>query len=180
MRPEEIYTAHKDGVFRICRRYTHCDHDAEDLLQETFIKVFRSIDSYDGTSQMFTWIYRIATNNCLDYLRSKKGKDALSIDYIEEIPCKNVGREDTDRNLTLQKILKTFNKESRELLFLFYIEGLNHGEIADIMGVSRVAITRRIKRLEAKFPDLAAIMIVCSFFSRSEVTSLLLGSSNDK
>jgi RNA polymerase sigma factor (sigma-70 family) len=179
MKPEEIFAEHKNGVFRICRRYTNCDQDAEDLLQETFIKVFRSIDSYDGTSKMFTWVYRIATNHCLDYIRAKKRKDTLSIDYIEEIPCKNIGREDSDRLMTLEKILKTFNKESRELLFLFYIEGLNHAEIADIMGVSRVAITRRLKRLEGRFPELAAIMIVCSLFYSGEVTSLLIGSSND-
>ncbi len=160
MTPDEMYKKYKDSVFRVCRRYATNDLDAEDMLQESFIKIFRAYEGFDHKAKVFTWIYRIAVNTCLDQIRAAKRNKAESIDYLEEIPCKNTKRDITDIHLTLNKLLKSFSKENREMLFYYYAEGLKHDEIADIMGVSRVAISKRFKKLESRFKHLSSLMLI--------------------
>ncbi len=160
MTPDEIYKKYKDSVFRVCRRYATNDLDAEDMLQEAFIKIFRAYDDFEKKAKIFTWIYRIATNTCIDQIRSAKRNKADSIDYLEEIPCKNTKQDVTEIHLTLNKLMKSFSKENREILFYYHIEGLKHDEIAEIMGVTRVAITKRFKKLESKFKHLSSLMLI--------------------
>jgi len=147
-----LYTQYQDYVTRICFRYVKNREDAEDLAQEVFIKAMNRIGSFQGDSQLSTWLYRVAANHCLDYLRWKKRQGVLHEECHAE--AWNDSGDDVyeckaDRRLA-DLVLEKSDPEDRQLLFLHFEAGLTHGEIAEIEGVSRVAITKRLAKAQAR------------------------------
>ena len=117
------------------------DHDdADDLTQETFIKVWKALDNFKGDSQLFTWIYRIATNECLNHLAKKKRRFFLPInDITEELSNKiddsNLISGD-EIQLKLQKALLTLPDKQRLVFNMKYYDEMKYEEISEITGTS--------------------------------------------
>ena len=117
------------------------DHDdADDLTQDTFIKVWKALDNFKGDSQLFTWIYRIATNECLNHLAKKKRRFFLPINDISEelsnkIDDSNLISGD-EIQLKLQKALLTLPDKQRLVFNMKYYDEMKYEEIADITGTS--------------------------------------------
>ena len=117
------------------------DHeDANDLTQDTFIKVWKGLENFKGDSQLFTWLYRIATNECLNHLAKKKRRFFLPInDITEELSNK---LEDTNMvsgdeiQLKLQKALLTLPDKQRLVFNMKYYDELKYDDIAEITGTS--------------------------------------------
>ncbi|PWK26493.1 RNA polymerase sigma-70 factor (ECF subfamily) [Arcicella aurantiaca] len=117
------------------------DHDdADDLTQETFIKAWKGLENFKGESQLFTWLYRIATNECLNHLAKKKRRFFLPInDITEELSNK---LEDSDMisgdeiQLKLQKALLTLPDKQRLVFNMKYYDEMKYEEIAEITGTS--------------------------------------------
>lgn len=117
------------------------DHDdANDLTQDTFIKAWKGLENFKGDSQLFTWLYRIATNECLNHLSKKKRRFFLPInDITEELSNK---LEDSDLvsgdeiQLKLQKALLTLPDKQRLVFNMKYYDELKYEEIAEITGTS--------------------------------------------
>lgn len=117
------------------------DHDdANDLTQDTFIKAWKGLENFKGDSQLFTWLYRIATNECLNFLAKKKRRFFLPInDITEELSNK---LEDSDLisgdeiQLKLQKALLTLPDKQRLVFNMKYYDELKYEEIAEITGTS--------------------------------------------
>ena len=117
------------------------DHDdADDLTQDTFIKVWKALDNFKGDSQLFTWIYRIATNECLNHLAKKKRRFFLPINDISEelsnkIDDSNLISGD-EIQLKLQKALLILPDKQRLVFNMKYYDEMKYEEIADITGTS--------------------------------------------
>ena len=117
------------------------DHDdADDLTQDTFIKVWKALDNFKGDSQLFTWIYRIATNEYLNHLAKKKRRFFLPINDISEelsnkIDDSNLISGD-EIQLKLQKALLTLPDKQRLVFNMKYYDEMKYEEIADITGTS--------------------------------------------
>jgi RNA polymerase sigma factor (sigma-70 family) len=117
------------------------DHDdADDLTQETFIKIWKALDNFKGDSQLFTWIYRIATNECLNHLAKKKRRFFLPInDITEELSNKiddsNLISGD-EIQLKLQKALLTLPDKQRLVFNMKYYDEMKYEEISEITGTS--------------------------------------------
>src|SRR6478752_294139 len=100
-----LVRAYQQRVYWLVRKMVIDHDDADDLTQEIFIKVHRSIDNFRGDSQLFTWIYRIATNECLSYLSKKKKRFFLPIEDVGQQPVPkldtppHVPGDDIQRNL---------------------------------------------------------------------------------
>lgn len=117
------------------------DHDdADDLTQETFIKAWKGLENFKGESQLFTWLYRIATNESLNHLAKKKRRFFLPInDITEELSNK---LEDSDMisgdeiQLKLQKALLTLPDKQRLVFNMKYYDEMKYEEIAEITGTS--------------------------------------------
>lgn len=117
------------------------DHDdANDLTQDTFIKAWKGLENFKGDSQLFTWLYRIATNECLNHLAKKKRRFFLPInDITEELSNK---LEDSDMisgdeiQLKLQKALLTLPDKQRLVFNMKYYDELKYEDIAEITGTS--------------------------------------------
>lgn len=122
------------------------DHDdANDLTQEVFIKVWEGLDTFKGNSQLYTWLYRIATNECLNFLAKKRRRFLLPIHDVEtellEKLEQNVAQPDggftgDEVALKLQKALLTLPEKQRLVFNMKYFDDLKYEDIAEITGTS--------------------------------------------
>jgi len=148
---EEIVTQHSARVYRLAYRLTGNMHDAEDLTHDVFIRVFRSLDSYQpGTFE--GWLHRITTNAFLDKMRRKQRIrfDALSDDAAARLPTLEVGPEqsytDTHFDDDVQRALDALSADFRAVVVLCDIEGLSYEEIATTLGIKLGTVRSRIHR----------------------------------
>jgi RNA polymerase sigma factor (sigma-70 family) len=148
---EDVVTQHSARVYRLAYRLTGNSHDAEDLTQEVFVRVFRSLSSY--TPGAFEgWLHRITTNLFLDHVRRKARIrfDGLPDDAAERLP----GREPTPPEAfdathlddDVQRALDALLPEFRAAVVLADIEGLSYEEISQTLGVKLGTVRSRIHR----------------------------------
>lgn len=148
---EEIVSTHSGRVYRLAYRLTGNQHDAEDLTQEVFVRVFRSLSTYTpGTFE--GWLHRITTNLFLDMVRRKQRIrfDALGDDAAERLPSKEPTPQqifhDAHFDADVQQALDTLAPEFRAAVVLCDIEGLSYEEIAATLGVKLGTVRSRIHR----------------------------------
>ena len=84
---------YKERLYWHIRRFTCSHEDADDLLQETFIKIWGALDSFKGASSLFTWVYKIATNEALNFLRKKKVRSILQMESLENVLWKKIDED---------------------------------------------------------------------------------------
>jgi RNA polymerase sigma-70 factor (ECF subfamily) len=148
---EEVVEEHSARVYRLAYRLTGNVHDAEDLTQEVFVRVFRSLSSYTpGTFE--GWLHRITTNLFLDQAR-RKAKirfDALAEDADQRLPGRVASPDsqvaDAMLDADVEAALADLPPEFRAAVVLCDIEGLSYDEIADVLGVKLGTVRSRIHR----------------------------------
>lgn len=145
-----LVAEHADSVYRLAFRLSGNPHDAEDLTQETFMRVFRSLKSYQpGTFQ--GWLHRITTNLFLDMVRhrAKIRMEALPEDY-ERVPGTDMTPEQaysvSNLDPALQKALDELGPDFRVAVVLCDVVGMSYEEIADTLGVKMGTVRSRIHR----------------------------------
>lgn len=148
---EEIYRESAGRIFRICLRYMKDRDDALEMVQETFIKVKLGLPEFRGLSSPITWIHRIAVNQCLSRLARQKRERVGMGRYFEEerVPERLENGGAAGDRMDAETLLKHADPVTRRILYLYFVQGLTHTEIARILGISRVAVTRRITRFKA-------------------------------
>ena len=131
--------------------------EIQDITQEVFIRVYRSIDKFEFDASFFSWIYRITVNLCIDELRRKKIKRALSLDFLTEgtLEKEKKSKEqrlasdgmlnDEKREIVLGALQK-ISQEHRQVIILREYEELSYAEIAAYLGISIQAVKSRIFR----------------------------------
>jgi RNA polymerase sigma factor (sigma-70 family) len=148
---DEVVAQHSARVYRLAYRLTGNPHDAEDLTQEVFVRVFRSLSSYTpGTFE--GWLHRITTNLFLDQAR-RKAKirfDALADDAESRIPSRGVTPDTQVMNglfeADVESALAELPPDFRAAVVLCDIEGLSYEEIADVLGLKLGTVRSRIHR----------------------------------
>ncbi|OFS19882.1 MULTISPECIES: RNA polymerase sigma factor SigE [Corynebacterium] len=146
----DLVAEHADSVYRLAYRLSGNQHDAEDLTQETFMRVFRSLHNYQpGTFE--GWLHRITTNLFLDMVRhrAKIRMEALPEDY-DRVPGNDMTPEQayTVANLdpALQAALDSLSPEFRVVVVLCDVVGMSYDEIAETLGVKMGTVRSRIHR----------------------------------
>ena len=152
---EQVVREQSGRVYRLAYRLTGNQHDAEDLTQEVFVRVFRSLSSYSpGTFE--GWIHRIAVNLFLDGVRRKQRIrfDALADDASDRLPGSDVGPERAFEHANLdhdvQAALNELPPDFRAAVVLCDIEGLSYEEIGATLGVKLGTVRSRIHRGRAQ------------------------------
>jgi len=135
---EELYRRFGDRMKSIAWNHLGNAADAEDAVQDTFLKIHRAAATYSGEASFATWIYRILVNTCYDVLRKRRRRiDEAPIEDEEgvmiERPAPSV---DDAKRMTLRKLLDELPEQRRSVFSLFEIEGLSHAEIGEILGIS--------------------------------------------
>lgn len=148
-RLEELYRAYAPMVFRVCSRYVREREEAEDLLQEVFLKVDRGLPDFKGDSAVSTWIYRVAVNVCLDHLRLANRRAELLVAGLEEAVLVNLAAGDREiARIDLERILSQADPDLREFLSLTCLEGLSYAEAAEVTGCGIQAVTKAVSRFK--------------------------------
>jgi RNA polymerase sigma factor (sigma-70 family) len=158
---DEIVRAHSGRVYRLAYRLTGNQHDAEDLTQEVFVRVFRSLSTYTpGTFE--GWLHRITTNLFLDGARRRQRIrfEGLGDDVAQRIPS-NVSSpaqawDDTHLDGDIQAALQALPPDYRAAVVLCDIEGFSYEEIAATMGVKLGTVRSRIHRGRAQLREALA------------------------
>ncbi len=148
---EEVVTNHSAKVFRLAYRLTGNRYDAEDLTQEVFVRVFRSLENFKpGT--MDGWLHRITTNLFLDQARRKSRIrfDALADDAESRLPGKDPGPERifeyNNLDIDVQAALEALPPDFRAAVVLCDLEGLSYDEVAEALGIKLGTVRSRIHR----------------------------------
>ena len=153
---EILYRAFSAPVYSVCLRFTRVPAQAEDLLQETFIEVIRSIARFRGEAPVGIWIRRIAVSKALMFLRSAWHARGQSLDDDwEEITFEgrptSAGSHQQDQAMDLDAALGDLPPVSRAVVWLHDVEGYTHKEIAELMGktesFSKSQLSRAYQRL---------------------------------
>lgn len=158
---DQIYTEHRPLIHRYLSRLVGAN-DAEDLTQETFIRVGQGLSTFTNRSSLATWIYRIATNAATDRLRSKAYKQETATIYVAD-PDRCPGQPGADKPLTaednlvrkemnecIQAYISFLPENYRTVLVLSELEGLKSSEIAAILGLSLGTVKIRLHRAKEK------------------------------
>jgi RNA polymerase sigma-70 factor (ECF subfamily) len=138
---ERLYAMHGTRMKNLARNVLGSPIDAEDAVQETFLKVQRSIASFRGQSSFVTWTYRILINTCYDARRSRLRKKEVANDDSEETPRlepRAPGAHPTLR-MALERALEKLTRHQRDVFLLYEVEGFRHAEIAGMLEMTETA-----------------------------------------
>ncbi len=131
---------YQEKVYWVIRRMVIEHEVADDVAQETFVKVWKNIESFKGDSKLYTWIYRIATNEALNHLRKKKRRFFLPIGDVEHELRSSLDADvyytGDDIQLKLQKALLKLPEKQRLVFNMKYFEEMKFKDIAEVMEVS--------------------------------------------
>lgn len=138
---EEIYRTHAGKLFGVACRMVGNAADAEDLLQEIFLSAHRKLEGFRGDSALGTWLYRLATNHCLDYLRSRAARTSQVTDALDDdAGVFEAGRhglaEQTVTKMDLERAMARLPEGCRAAFVLHDVEGLEHQEVAEALGIA--------------------------------------------
>ncbi|WP_350288178.1 RNA polymerase sigma factor [uncultured Croceitalea sp.] len=137
---EVLVNTYKERLYWHVRRIVLNHDDADDVLQNTFIKVYRSIDGFKGESKLYSWLYRIATNEALTFLKQKSRKLGVT---SEELQTKLVANLEADVyfegeeiQLKLQEALATLPEKQKLVFNMKYYQEMKYEEISDVLETS--------------------------------------------
>jgi RNA polymerase sigma-70 factor (ECF subfamily) len=142
---ERLYAMHGAKTKNLARNVLGNTNDAEDAVQETFLKVQRSIASFRGQSSFVTWTYRILINNCYDARRSRLRKKEIASDAAEETSRRELrapGGHPALR-MALERALASLTRHQRDVFLLDEVEGFRHAEIAGMLEITEAASKTR-------------------------------------
>ena len=147
-----LYRQQAARVYTLACRMTGSPEDGEDLLQEIFLQAYRKIASFKGDAALGTWLYRLALNHCLDYVRSRRAKMKKVTDTLDaEESIQPVGREESlDARLDLERALERLPDGCREAFVLHDVEGLDHREVGRLLGVAEGTSKSQVFKARAK------------------------------
>ena len=156
---EELLLLHQKKVYNLCLRMSANTDDALDLSQEAFIRAWRSLGQYQFEASFSTWLFRLTSNICIDFLRRKKRRQEtsltesyddsdegaeLSVPDMQPSPEQQAMTNET--KIELARAMERLSPEHREILQLRVIEDLQYEQIADILGVRVGTVKSRLAR----------------------------------
>ena len=136
----ELVSQYKERLYRQIRNMVLNHDDADDVLQNTFIKIFRNIDSFKGESKLHTWMYRIAANESITFLNKKAKRNNISIDNVKDNAVRklesDVYFEGDAIQLQFQKAIATLPERQRLIFTMKYFEDHTFEELSAILETS--------------------------------------------
>jgi RNA polymerase sigma-70 factor (ECF subfamily) len=160
---EEIILKYQDRIYNICRYMLGNAYDAEDAAQDVFLKAYQNLNKFKPDSSLYTWLYRIAVNTCIDYRRKpffeslfKKSKegDVFVVDQPSDSPSPERLYGSKEIGNAIQLALGRLSEKLRTVIVLKEIEGLSYEEIAEVLDVSIGTVKSRISRAREELKEL--------------------------
>ncbi len=151
-----MYKRYCDAMYNICYRLMGNAPEAEDMLQESFMDVFRRLDSFRGESSLGAWIKRIVINHCLNQLKKRKVVFQEMTDTYMDAVSETDDEDDVDvyEVKRVRDAIMTLPDGYRQVLTLYLIEGYDHGEIAGIMGIQETGSKSQYSRARSRLREI--------------------------
>ena len=141
---KELVSLYKERLYWHIRNIVKSHDDADDVLQNTFIKVYKNINSFKGDSKLFSWMYKIATNEAITFINKNAKRLQISNEEAQQLAIEkltaDVYFEGEDIQLTLQKAIATLPQRQQLVFNMKYFEKLKFKEMADILETSEGAL----------------------------------------
>jgi RNA polymerase sigma-70 factor (ECF subfamily) len=163
---DDLVMRHQDRIFNLCYRFLGDYHEANDVAQEIFIRVYRSIGTFRFQSRFSTWLYRVAVNACrnriksMDYrfkkmMRSFHGKDNpvkdnLMLEIPDETASPSLILESKESAVLIQKAMNALPGDKKTVVILRDVQGLSYEEIASITGFAMGTVKSKLARARAE------------------------------
>ncbi|MFS1515310.1 RNA polymerase sigma factor [Bacillus sp. SCS-151] len=148
-----IINKYKNSLFATILRMTKNPQDAQDLVQEVFIKVYHQLHKYDGQGSFSNWMYRVAINHCIDEFRKKHYKmkqveinegDLLNMNDPEVIFLKK------EKQRQLERLIETLQEDERMVILLRYVNELSYNEISELVDLPLSTVRNKLHRAKRK------------------------------
>lgn len=155
---EQLVRTYQTPIYNLCLRMSGNPDDAADLSQEAFIKAWRNLGSYQFESAFSTWLYRLASNTCLDFLRSVKRRPQVSLtvedgdgetqtlDLPDSAPTPEEAAISKEENELLARAMQALDEQQRQILTLRVVNDLSYAEIAGILQIKEGTVKSRLAR----------------------------------
>lgn len=143
----ELYQKYCDGMYCVAMRFLKNPDDAEDVMQEAFIKAFLKLDQFRGDVTFGAWLKRIVVNKCLDFIKSRKDKFTEIKEHMA--PVVEDDNWEVDDGLSLDQIKDSMDQlpdKYREVVYLYLVEGYDHSEISEILNLTNNTCRSRLLR----------------------------------
>jgi RNA polymerase sigma factor (sigma-70 family) len=151
---------YQEPLYRHIRRLVLDHDDADDVIQNTFIKVFRNIERFEGKSKLFTWLYRIATNEAITFLNSKNRKETDTLDSPDTAHVANRLKADVffdgdEIQVKLQQAMALLPDKQQAVFNLRYYDEMPYEEMSEVLetsvGALKASYHHAVKKIEAFF-----------------------------
>lgn len=152
----DLYDKYSGVVFGICKRYAKDEMTANDMLQDSFIKVFKNIENYEFKGSFEGWVKRVTVNVCLDTLRKLK-KNSIFIDDYTDSSFVSVVEESALERMSAEEIINQIRKlpDGYRVVFnLFAVEGYNHKEIAEMLEISESTSKTQYRKARLRLQEI--------------------------
>ena len=154
----QLYNQYCDGMYAVAMRFVNNTFEAEDIVQEAFIKAFTKLHQYKAEVSFGAWLKRIVINKSIDLLKSKK-QHMLELDevHFKVVDSSNENEWLVDDMITLEDVKAAIEKLSEKyqyVVMLYLIEGYDHQEISEILNITEVASRTQLSRGKAQLKEL--------------------------
>lgn len=151
----KLYKQYCDGMFCVAMRFLKNEDDAEDVLQESFIKAFQRIDQFKGDVTFGAWLKKIVVNRSIDFLKGKKERTVELDESYLHVPDDGDWRVEGEVDINeVKKAIEELPEKYRYVVQLFLVEGYDHGEISEILQISETASRTRLLRGKAQLKEM--------------------------
>lgn len=154
----QLYNQYCNGMYIVAKRFLKDANDAEDVVQEAFIKAFSKLDQYKGEVTFGAWLKRIVVNKSIDLIKSRK-QELVELNQVH-LKVVDTSIDDkwlVDDEITLNDVKQAINKlpdKYQYVVMLYLIEGYDHQEISEILNISEVASRTQLSRGKVKLQEL--------------------------
>jgi len=151
-----LYDTYQAMVVQLCTGFMNGDKNlANDLRQEIFINTWKALPGYRGEAAYKTWIYRIAVNTCLQYLRKEKGKKKVTSEALENYQADDTTASANENYTTLYRAIGALNSVDR-LVIMMVLDELEYEDISKVIGISEVNLRVKIHRIKQRLKKIMA------------------------
>ncbi len=165
---EKLIERYQSKAYNIALRMLGNEEDAKDVIQDSFIKIYRSLRKFRGDSSFYTWIYRIVTNTCYDFLKKKNKWDnnTMSLtnyqntltgeieDIKDELHRPDIILDNKENSAQIIDCLHKLSYDHKTVIILRDIQGFSYDEIAQILNCSEGTVKSRINRARSKLKEI--------------------------
>ena len=150
----DMIEAQKRTIYKVCYMYANDQDDLNDLFQETVLNLWKGFPNYRGDSKLTTWVYRIAMNTCITYLRHESHRPQ-TVPMTANVASQMAADEDTEARLQeLYRLINRLGKLERALILL-WLEERSYQEMADILGLSKANVAVKLNRIREKLRNMS-------------------------